>query len=108
MPGAQPHPRPRMRIKKAYERSHHRSPNLSGIPCTNGFNGFLRALLGDRAFLSPSLAAMRTHRGRLDIGVEMSGPHGFAVRDTRTRQLRISRPPHPAPTFVTIGQTPLM
>jgi len=95
-------------LKKAYERSHHRSPSVSGIPCTNGFNGFLRALPGDRAFLSPSPAAMRMHRCQLDIGVEMSGPHGFAVRDTRTRQLRYPRPSHPAPTFVTIGQTPLV
>jgi hypothetical protein len=28
----------------------------SGIPCAIGFNGFLRALLGDRALLSPSPA----------------------------------------------------
>jgi len=34
---------------------------------------------------------MRTHRGRLDIGVEMSGPHGFAVRETRSRQSRAIR-----------------
>jgi hypothetical protein len=34
------------------QRSHRKSP---GIPARNGFNGFLRALPGDRAFLSPSL-----------------------------------------------------
>ena len=28
----------------------------TGIPCASGFNGFLRALSGDRAFLSPSPA----------------------------------------------------
>src|SRR3984893_3297473 len=33
------------------QRSHRKSP---GIPARNGFNGFLRALPGDRAFLSPS------------------------------------------------------
>src|SRR4051812_6745691 len=32
------------------------SPELPGIPARNGFNGFLRALPGDRAFLSPSSA----------------------------------------------------
>jgi hypothetical protein len=32
------------------------SPDSPGIPARNGFNGFLRALLGDRAFLSPSPA----------------------------------------------------
>src|SRR5258708_5543208 len=33
------------------QRSHRKSP---GIPARNGFNGFLRDLPGDRAFLSPS------------------------------------------------------
>ena len=33
------------------QRSHRKSP---GIPARSGFNGFLRALPGDRAFLSPS------------------------------------------------------
>src|SRR5260370_36572007 len=31
-------------------------PKTPGIPARNGFNGFLRALPGDRAFLSPSPA----------------------------------------------------
>jgi hypothetical protein len=30
-------------------------PKHSGTPCANSFNGFLRALSGDRALLSPSL-----------------------------------------------------
>ena len=33
-------------------------PDLPGIPARNGFNGFLRALPGDRACLSPSSAEM--------------------------------------------------
>src|SRR6202023_3331365 len=33
-----------------------RSPGSPGIPARNGFNGFFRALPGDRAFLSPSSA----------------------------------------------------
>jgi hypothetical protein len=36
--------------------SHHGYTGSPGIPARNGFNGFLRALLGDRAFLSPSSA----------------------------------------------------
>ena len=32
------------------------SPDSPGIPARNGFNGFLRALPGDRALLSPSSA----------------------------------------------------
>ena len=41
-------------VQNAHEysqRSHRKSP---GIPARNGFNGFLRDLPGDRAFLSPS------------------------------------------------------
>jgi hypothetical protein len=37
------------------QRSHRKSP---GIPARNGFNGFLRALPGDRAFLPPSSALL--------------------------------------------------
>jgi hypothetical protein len=42
----------------AHECSHHRFTGTPGIPARNGFNGFLRALPGDRAFLSPSLAEL--------------------------------------------------
>jgi len=34
------------------------APESPGIPARNGFNGFLRALPGDRAFLSPSPAEL--------------------------------------------------
>jgi hypothetical protein len=34
--------------------SHHGYTGSPGIPARNGFNGFLRALPGDRAWLSPS------------------------------------------------------
>jgi hypothetical protein len=59
-------------------------PDSPGIPARNGFNGFLRALPGDRACLSPSLAISR----QLDAGVEASGPHDFAVRSIRLRLKR--------------------
>jgi hypothetical protein len=58
--------------------SHHGYAETPGIPARNGFNGFLRALPGDRAFLSPSPRAVFC--ARLDAGVEASGPHDFAVR----------------------------
>src|ERR1700682_6592974 len=38
--------------------SHHGRTGTPGIPARNGFNGLFRALPGDRAFLSPSLADM--------------------------------------------------
>jgi hypothetical protein len=79
-------------------------PDSPGIPARNGFNGFLRALPGDRAWLSPSPGAVycaeleRQRRG---------------VRTTRLRRplgCRSSatppRPPHPAPTSVTTAKRP--
>jgi hypothetical protein len=41
-------------VKKGTRVSHHRFTGTPGIPARNGFNGFLRALPGDRAWLSPS------------------------------------------------------
>jgi hypothetical protein len=34
------------------------TPESPGIPARNGFNGFLRALPGDRALLPPSLSGL--------------------------------------------------
>jgi hypothetical protein len=42
--------------KKAHEQVTTGTPKQSGFSCANGFNGFLRALSGDRALLSPSPA----------------------------------------------------
>jgi len=58
-------------------------PVQSGVSCAIGFNGFLRALPGDRAFLSPLQVAMREHRHLRDASVEASEPHDFAVREIR-------------------------
>src|SRR5256714_6208064 len=70
------------------------TPESPGIPARNGFNGFLRALPGDRALLPPSLTDMfclspvgPTQLRELDASVGASGPHDFAVRNN------ISRPP---------------
>src|SRR5438045_8701971 len=54
--GRSMHPQPRMQNKKAYEHSHHGHTGFTRHSPRNGFNGFLRALPGDRAFLSPSSA----------------------------------------------------
>jgi hypothetical protein len=45
------------------------------------------------------------HR-RVDISVEISGPHDFAVRFQLARLAHQKRPPHPSPTFVTIAKRP--
>jgi hypothetical protein len=71
----------------------------------NGFNGLLRDLPGDRAFLSPSLAK---NFCKLDAGVEASGPHDFAVRFGVVRLSTLSRPPRPAPNVRDDGETPLL
>jgi hypothetical protein len=78
----------------------------------NGFNGFLRALPSDRAFLPLSPAQCRKHCRRLDASVGASGPHDFAVRRLAVRphaprvrrRCRVHRIPNP--TFVTIAKRP--
>jgi hypothetical protein len=42
----------------------------------------------------------------LDASAGASGPHDFAVRDLRCSSSAHSRPPPPAPTFVTIAKRP--
>src|SRR5579872_7408906 len=55
--GCEPHPQPRVGKMETTRVSHHGySRNHPAFPHANGFNGFLRALPGDRAFLSPSPA----------------------------------------------------
>jgi hypothetical protein len=70
------------------------TPESPGIPARNGFNGFLRALPGDRAHLPPSSTDMfclspvgPTRLRELDASVGASGPHNFAVRVSAVRLL---------------------
>ena len=73
--------------------SHHGHTGITRHSPRNGFNGFLRALPGDRACLSPSSAVSR----RLDAGVEASGPHDFAVRVSAARLRFLEPEPNSAP-----------
>src|SRR5450755_3097009 len=59
------------------------TPETPGIPYAMVYDLF-RALPGDRACLSPSLAVTR----KLDAGVEASGPHDFAVRSQHRTSAR--------------------
>src|SRR6266481_424867 len=53
------HPRPRVHfVLVERTRATTSTPESPGIPARNGFNGFLRALPGDRAVLPPSSADM--------------------------------------------------
>ena len=87
------HPQSHVQNKKAHEVVTVGSPEQSGIPARNGFNGFLRALLGDRLSCHRHLADCQRVRARLgrhasarlDAGIEASGPHDFAVRSSTVR-----------------------
>ena len=56
MPGARCARSLACKMKKHTSKSTTVTPETPGIPRATGFNGFLRALPGDRAFLSPLLA----------------------------------------------------
>ena len=84
--------------------SHHGHTGNTRHSPRNGFNGFLRALPGDRALLPPSPAKVVFRK--LDASVGASGPHDFAVRvrAVRLRRIRVHR--IPSPTSVTIAKRP--
>jgi hypothetical protein len=85
--------------------SHHGHAGNTRHSPRNGFNGFLRALPGDRACLPPSSAKVAFRQ--LDASVGASGPHDFAVRESAARLKAPSRPPHPAPYVRDDRETPL-
>jgi hypothetical protein len=93
------HPRPRVHLV-VVERTRvtTSTPESPDVPARNGFNGFLRALPGDRACLPPSSADMfclspvgPTRLRKLDASVGASGPHDFAVRCNISRPLAVDR-----------------
>ena len=72
---------PDNRVCLGRKQTHTRSSGHTGITRhspRNGFNGFLRALPGDRAFLPPSPTEVAFRE--LDASVGASGPHDFSVR----------------------------
>ena len=106
MPGARCAPRSRVqnRWKNAHEHTGH--TGIDRHSPRNGFNGFLRALPGDRAFLPPS--PLRS--SLLKNLTPASGRQNHATSPSASciaRQARTQRPPHPAPRFVTLRNAPL-
>ena len=92
-------------VKNAHEysqRSHRKSP---GIPARNGFNGFLRALPGDRAFLSPSPPGSLLLKN-LTPTIEASGPHDFSVRVGRCSSIAPTASTASGPNVRDDGQRP--
>ena len=84
--------------------SHHgHAGNVRHSP-RNGFNGFLRALPGDRALLPPS---PRRYTATLDASVGASGPHDFAVRKGALSSGAHLTSTASRPAFVTIASAPL-
>src|SRR4029077_11205826 len=84
--------------------SHHGCTGTPGIPARNGFNGFLRALPGDRALLSPSSADMYSANltpasRRQDHTTSPSASARFVKRAARVHRI-------PCPTSVTIAKRP--
>ena len=98
---------PRSRVQDAQSkrtRAYRFSGNTPAFPA-QWFYGLYRALPGDR------LSCHRRSREalasqELDTSVGASGPHDFAVRNSRARlaRCRVHRIPHP--TFVTIAKRP--
>jgi hypothetical protein len=102
------HPQPRVQVIKAHERSHYRFTGNTRPSLRNGFNGFLRALPGDRALLSPSPAeylppTWHQRRGVRTTRLRRPQKHRPSAQGLRS-MLCVHRIPHP--TFVTIAKRP--
>ena len=103
MPGAQ-RTRSRACSVESTRVSHHGHTGDTRHSPRNGFNGFLRALPGDRALLPPSPTKIVFRK--LDASVGASGPHDFAVRARAVRHRRIRVHRIPCPTSVTTAKRP--
>jgi hypothetical protein len=103
--GCEAHPQPHVQKKKHMSKSPRVRQANPAFPHANGFNGFLRALSGDRAFLSPSPA---DHSARLisasryrDHTTSPSALTPFVLSAPR-------RPPHPVPNVRDDREPPLL
>jgi hypothetical protein len=86
--------------------SHHGHTGVARHSPRNGFNGFLRALPGDRACLPPSPPRSLLLKNLIPA----SGYQDHATSPSAgsvARQARRPRPPHPASTSVTLRNAPL-
>jgi hypothetical protein len=84
--------------------SHHRFTGRFRPSPRNGFNGFLRALLGDRLFCHHRSTG---HSAKLDASIGASGPHDFTVRFYRSSSESVKASTASRPTFVTMANVPL-
>jgi hypothetical protein len=103
MPGARCARSLACKIKKAYEHSHHGHAGYTRHSLRDGFNGFLRALPGDRLCCHPH---GRNCFRQLDASVETSGPHDFIVRVQHRSSAVLSASTASRPASVTIASAP--
>src|SRR5579863_3030728 len=102
------HPQPRMQVKKHTSVVTTGSPDSPGVPCAIGFNGFLRALPGERAFLPPlpvqcvSIVASLASASRCQDHTTSPSAMTPLVRQHHPR------PSHPAPNVRDDRETPLL
>jgi len=100
------HPKPRVRKMKAHEKVTASRRTNPAFPHANGFNGFLRALPGDRALLSPSPA---DHPANLTPASRRQNHTTSPSARLRCSSYRAHpRPPHPAPNVRDDRETPLL
>ena len=100
------HPQPRVRCLESTRVSHHRFTGTPGISCAMVLTAYF-ALPPGTGLSCPRHRRDAKHRRQLDASVGASGPHGFAVRGSVIRLVTRPRPPHPAPTSVTMRNAPL-
>jgi hypothetical protein len=103
--GCPMHPQPRVESKNTRV-SHHGFTGSSGLPC---------AMVLTVSFVLSLVIGLCCHHRQhnaqallpLDISVEMSGPHDFAVRSGRSSSQSAFASTASRPTFVTMANVPL-
>jgi hypothetical protein len=94
-------------VRKAHERSHHRSAAIIRHSLRDGFTVSF-VLAPETGFVVSVAGAMRRHCHQLDISVGISGPHDFAVRIGASRQHAPIRPSHSTPNVRDDREAPLL
>jgi hypothetical protein len=97
---------PRSRVQSVERDAHEHTGSAEAVrpSLRNGFNGFLRALPGDRLVVTVACGLTRT----LDASAGASGPHDFAVRKQRASSSRAFASTASHPDVRDDGQRPLV
>jgi hypothetical protein len=106
MPGATCAPAASHALEKSIRVSHHRFARRRRHSLREWCYGLFRALPGDRAFLSPSSVRCASIVTNLISASRYQNHTTSPSAIWCTRQLRQTRPSHPAPTLVTMTKRP--